>query len=51
MKAPIHTTDELLENASKIMPKTVTQSEEYDPEKLRETLRKMNPEDFGKFSF
>ena len=51
MKAPIHTTDELLESASKIMPKTVTQSEEYDPEKLRETLRKMNPEDFGKFSF
>lgn len=51
MKAPIHTTDELLESASKIMPKTVTQSEEYDPEKLREALRKMNPEDFGKFSF
>ncbi|MEA1996564.1 MAG: bifunctional nuclease family protein [Gemmatimonadota bacterium] len=51
MKAPIHTTDELLESASKIMPKTVTQSEEYDPESLRETLRKMNPEDFGKFSF
>jgi uncharacterized protein len=51
MKAPIHTNEELLENASKIMPKTVTQSEEYDPEALRETLRKMNPEDFGKFSF
>jgi len=50
MKAPIHTTDELLEGASKIMPKTVTQAEEYDPEALRETLRKMNPEDFGKFS-
>ena len=50
MKAPIHTTDELLESASKIMPKTVTQSEEYDPETLRESLRKMNPEDFGKFS-
>lgn len=50
MKAPIHTTDELLENASKIMPKTVTQ-EEYDPEALRESLRKMNPEDFGKFTF
>ena len=51
MKAPIKTTEELLENATKIMPKTVTQSEEYDPESLRETLRKMNPEDFGKFSF
>ncbi|HUU29323.1 MAG TPA: bifunctional nuclease family protein [archaeon] len=51
MNAPIHTTDELLESASKIMPKTVTQTEEYDPEILRETLRKMNPEDFGKFSF
>ena len=50
MKAPIHTTEELLESASRIMPKTVTQSEEYDPEALRETLRKMNPEDFGKFS-
>lgn len=50
MKAPIHTTSELLESASRIMPKTVTQSEEYDPETLRETLRKMNPEDFGKFS-
>jgi len=50
MKAPIHTTDELLESASKIMSKTVTQSEEYDAEKLRENLRKMNPEDFGKFS-
>ena len=49
MKAPIHTTEQLLESASKIMPKTVTQSEEYDPEVLRETLRKMNPEDFGKF--
>ncbi|MFC1614030.1 bifunctional nuclease family protein [Gemmatimonadota bacterium] len=51
MKAPIHTTEELLESASKIMPKTVTQTEEYDPEVLRENLRKMNPEDFGKFSF
>ena len=51
MKAPIHTTEELLESASKIMPKTVTQTEEYDPEALRESLRKMNPEDFGKFSF
>lgn len=51
MKASIHTTDELLDNASKIMPKTVTQAEEYDPEALRETLRKMNPEDFGKFTF
>ena len=51
MKAPIHTTDELLESASKIMPKTVTQTEEYDPEALRESLRKMNPEDFGKFTF
>ena len=50
MKAPIHTNEELLENASKIMPKTVTQAEEYDPEALRETLRKMNPEDFGKFT-
>ncbi|MBN2289807.1 MAG: bifunctional nuclease family protein [Candidatus Glassbacteria bacterium] len=51
MKAPILTTDELLESASKIMPKTVTQAEDYDPEALRESLRKMNPEDFGKFSF
>jgi bifunctional DNase/RNase len=51
MKAPIHTTEDLLESASKIMPKTVTQTEEYDPEALRESLRKMNPEDFGKFSF
>lgn len=51
MKAPIHTTEELLDNASKIMPKTVTQTEEYDPEALRESLRKMNPEDFGKFTF
>ncbi|MEA2062925.1 MAG: bifunctional nuclease family protein [Gemmatimonadota bacterium] len=51
MKAPILTTDELLESASKIMPKTVTQTEEYDPDVLRESLRKMNPEDFGKFSF
>ncbi|OGF98533.1 MAG: hypothetical protein A3F83_08920 [Candidatus Glassbacteria bacterium RIFCSPLOWO2_12_FULL_58_11] len=50
MKAPIHTTEELLDSASKIMPKTVAQTEEYDPEVLRETLRKMNPEDFGKFS-
>ena len=50
MKAPIHTTEELLDSASKIMPKTVTQTEEYDPEVLRETLRKMNPEDFGKFT-
>jgi bifunctional DNase/RNase len=50
MKAPIHTTEELLASASKIMPKTVTQTEEYDPETLRETLRKMNPEDFGKFT-
>ncbi len=52
MKAPIRTTDELLESASKIVPKTISQqAEEYDPEVLRETLRKMNPEDFGKFSF
>lgn len=52
MKAPIRTTEELLESASKIVPKTVSpQTEEYDPEVLRETLRKMNPEDFGKFSF
>ncbi|MFH1070575.1 MAG: bifunctional nuclease family protein [Candidatus Glassbacteria bacterium] len=50
MKAPIHTSEELLDSASKIMPKTVTQTEEYDPEVLRETLRKMNPEDFGKFT-
>ena len=51
MKAQIVTTEELLESASKIVPKSVTQAEDYDPEALRESLRKMNPEDFGKFSF
>ena len=51
LKAKIVTTDELLESASKIVPKSVTQAEDYDPEALRESLRKMNPEDFGKFSF
>ncbi len=51
MNAPIHTTEELLESASKIIPKTMGQADEYDPEDLRENLRKMNPEDFGKFSF
>ena len=46
MKAQIFTVDELLTDT----PVEVSKQKEYDPEQLREYLRKMSPEDFGKFS-
>ena len=46
VKAPIFTNDSLLTD----IPINVSKSEEYDPERLRERLKGMNPEDFGKFT-
>ena len=46
MKAAIFTVDGLLTDT----PIEVSKQKEYDPEQLREQLRKMSPEDFGKFS-
>jgi bifunctional DNase/RNase len=45
-KSPIFTNEELLTD----IPVNVWKTEEYDPEKLRDRLKGMNPEDFGKFS-
>jgi hypothetical protein len=45
MKSPIFTVDNLLTDTHVEVSK-----QEYDPEQLREQLRRMSPEDFGKFS-
>lgn len=45
MKAPIFTVDTLLTDTDVQVSK-----QEYDPEQLRDQLRRMSPEDFGKFS-
>ncbi len=47
VKSPIFTTIELLTDIPINLSKP---PEEYDPEKLRDRLKGMNPEDFGKFS-
>ncbi len=46
VKAPIFTTSNLLTD----IPVNLSSSEEYDPERLRERLKGMNPEDFGRFT-
>jgi bifunctional DNase/RNase len=46
MQAPIFTVDGLLSDT----PVEMSKQKEYDPEKLREQLKNMSPEDFGKFS-
>jgi bifunctional DNase/RNase len=47
VKSPIFTSIELLTDIPINLSKP---PEEYDPEKLRDRLKGMNPEDFGKFS-
>ena len=46
MKAPVFTIDSLLTDT----PIEVSKQKEYDPEQLRQQLKDMSPEDFGKFS-
>jgi len=46
MKAPVFTIDNLLTDT----PIEVSKQKEYDPEQLRQQLKDMSPEDFGKFS-
>ncbi len=46
MQAPIFTVDGLLTDT----PVEMSKQKEYDPEQLREQLKNMSPEDFGKFS-
>jgi len=46
MKAPVFTVDSLLTDT----PIEVSKQKEYDPEQLRQQLKDMSPEDFGKFS-
>ena len=46
MKSPIFTVEELLTDT----PVEMSKQKEYDPEKLREQLKNMSPEDFVKFS-
>lgn len=45
VRSPIFTSAELLTD----IPINLARSEEYDPEKLRDRLKGMSPEDFGKF--
>jgi len=47
VKAPIFTSAELLTDIPINLSKP---PDEYDPEKLRDRLKGMNPEDFGKFT-
>ena len=44
--SPFVTSVELLSD----IPSNLAKSEEYDPEKLRDRLKGMSPEDFGKFT-
>ena len=46
VKSPIFTNIELLTE----IPVNLSKSEDYDPERLRDRLKGMNPEDFGKFT-
>lgn len=49
LKAPIFTSEELLESATLELGGPVTGPETLDASKLRDYLEKLDPEDFGKF--
>ncbi len=47
--APIFASENLLDHTADEVGEV--EEEEYDPEALKDHLRRMNPEDFGRFSF
>ena len=46
--APIFASEELLDHTAEEVGEV--EEEKYDPEDLKEYLRRMNPEDFGRFT-
>jgi bifunctional DNase/RNase len=49
LNAPIYASEGLLDHSAEEVGEA--QDEDYDPEDLKEYLRRMNPEDFGRFTF
>lgn len=48
LHAPIYAAEELLDHTAEDVGEV--EEEQYDPEDLKDYLRRMNPEDFGRFS-